>query len=198
MIDTEDIPFEPSEKAEDGKAFDYGQAQAAFMQKQAKLLEERQKEVIEQYEAKVEGRPIPKPTSEEEQPLVINGIEIPPLTPSQPEYLIEQVPVEDATGVGLVNMPFQSSKMFQKMKRPNPNYVSREMRNAMILKAQMAMATVNGTHKANGVSEENTVGQYEGKISFMDRVSMVQKQLESHEDIIGFEMKDGHLVITLE
>ena len=199
-LDPEDIPYVPSVQEKDKQDFDYAKHQAMWAQKATGIFEAQQAEAVEAYEAKVEGRPIARKPSEEEQPLIINGIAIPPVTPAEPEYLLERVPVDDASSPGLINMPHNSSKMYKQMKRPNPNYVSREYRNSLILDAQNAMAQVGPELRMDTASGDGMVITGEKNLTpanIMSRMTIIQNLLED-ENIIGFEMRDGHLIITLE
>ncbi len=198
--DSDDI-YIPPEPKKDKERFDYSTAQARFNQRKAELDEQRAQEMVEMYEAQMEGRAPALPQAEPEVE-VINGIEIPQVTPQEPEYIVERIPVQDASQTSsVVNMPFRSSHMYQNIRKPNPKYVSPEMRARAIEEAKQAVEEVaeqfslhpevqvveplppaNGTAPMNGTDT-------------MTRVMTIAGQVPN-ESVIGFEMKNGHLTIT--
>lgn len=169
---TEDEGFVPTDIQYDDREFDYNRARASFAEKMSRDVKD--------YEDTVGD--------------VLNGIPIPKVTPQEPEFIIENHPVGDNEVPymnGAMTMDPRSRK-YQKVVKPNPNYVSPEMRAEIIAEARKAMPQTTPIMK-----QAPQTMQAMPKKGMMARLAAIEEALP-HETIIGFQMAGGHLQITFE
>jgi hypothetical protein len=177
------------------------EARIAFEEKRERTQEALQAEAVEQYEAQVEGRaPVVAPPPPAE---VIAGVEIPQVTPQEPEYVPERVLVQDPSAFkGTLTM--QGGQYYQTKRMKNPRFVSPEDRAKKVREAERAQAKqaevlAKNLEDSFEVPELSTIPPREATSrSLPEIVGDVQTLLGDRYQVVGMSLVNNQIVLTLE